>query len=170
MGKVIDITGNVYGRIKVLSFLCLDHDNKAVWDCLCECGSKLPILGKSLRSGLTKSCGCLQKERAAECATKHGYAGTWKGNSTPEYVAYQNAQARCTNPKCDKYSYYGGRGIKFLFNSFSQFIADVGPKPKGRTLDRIDNNGNYEPGNVRWATKDQQNANKRAPNGRKICT
>lgn len=168
MGRMKDITGNVYGRVKVLSFRYLNQENKAVWNCICECGELFYTLGKSLRLGLTKSCGCLQKERASECATKHGYAREDKGKCTPEYVAYQNAKARCTNPKCDKFSYYGGRGIKFLFASFAEFIADIGPRPKGKTLDRIDNNGNYELGNVRWATKAQQNENKRAPNGRKI--
>ena len=167
MGRIKDITDQVFGRVKVVSFHGLDKDNRAEWKCVCSCGTEFITLGKSLRVGLTQSCGCLQKERATACATKHGYAGPWKGNSKPEYVAYGNARARCNNPKCDKFPYYGGRGIKFLFTSFEQFIADVGPRPKGRTLDRINNNGNYEPGNIRWATKDQQNANKRALMGGK---
>jgi len=163
MGRIKDITGNVYGRLRVLSFDSLsEDDNRAWWNCVCTCGSTLPILGKSLRNGLTQSCGCLQKERATEFSTKHGGVGT------PEYNAYRNAQARCTNPKCDKWEYYGGRGIKFLFTTFAQFFAELGKRPRGKTLDRINNDGNYEPGNVRWATKDQQNENKRAPNGVKI--
>jgi len=164
MGRVKNMIGTIYGRVRVDSFHGLNKENKAEWNCTCSCGNKFVTLGKSLRVGLTRSCGCLQKEKASEYATKH------KGVGTTEYNAYRNAQARCTNPKCDKFSYYGGRGIKFLFNSFQQFFNDIGLKPKGRTLDRIDNNGNYEPGNIRWATKAQQNANKRAPNGRKICT
>jgi hypothetical protein len=164
MGRVKDITGYTFGRVKVNSFHGLDKDNRAEWNCTCSCGREFVTLGKSLRAGLTGSCGCLQKERASECSTKHSGVGT------PEYNAYRNAQARCNNPKCDKFSYYGGRGIKFLFTSFAQFLAEIGLRPKSRTLDRIDNNGNYEPGNVQWATKEQQNANKRAPNGRKICT
>lgn len=171
MGRVQDITGYTFDRVKVDSLHGLDKDNRAEWNCTCSCGMKFVTLGKSLRAGLTQSCGCLQKERAAASATKHGHGGTWKGGlESVEYTAYQNAKARCTNPKCDKFSYYGGRGIKFLFTSFEQFFAELGLKPKGTTMDRINNNGNYEPGNVRWATKDQQNANKRAPNGRKICT
>jgi hypothetical protein len=171
MGKIIDITGGTFGRVKVNSFHGLDKGSKAEWNCTCSCGTKFVTLGKSLRAGLTQSCGCLQKERASEANFKHGHAKRMQeSKSTFEYTAYRNAHARCTNPKCDKFSYYGGRGIKFLFTSFEQFFTELGTKPKGRTLDRINNNGNYEPGNVRWATKDQQNANKRAPNGKNICT
>jgi len=168
MGKVVDRTGLVYGRLYVILQMGLTKDRKAAWLCQCSCGNTVIVSAGSLRSELTQSCGCLQKERAGDCATKHGMAGAWKGRSTPEYTAYCNAQARCNNPKCDKYKYYGGRGIKFLFTSFEQFFSEIGLRPKGTTLDRINNNGNYEPGNVRWATKAQQNANKRAPNGRKI--
>jgi hypothetical protein len=171
MGRVADITGCTFGRVKVNYFHGLDKGKRAEWNCTCSCGEKFVTLGKSLRAGLTQSCGCLQKERASEATFKHGHAKRMQeGKSTPEYTAYRNAQARCNNPKCDKYSYYGGRGIKFLFTNFSQFLAELGQRPKGKTLDRIDNNGNYESGNVQWATKDQQNSNKRAPNGRKICT
>jgi hypothetical protein len=79
----------------------------------------------------------------------------------PEYRVFHHAMSRCNNPKNIVYAYYGGRGIKFLFTSFAQFIAELGPRPKGRTLDRIDNDGNYEPGNVKWATRGEQNKNKR---------
>jgi hypothetical protein len=73
-----------------------------------------------------------------------------------EYRSYQAAKFRCSNPKCCKWQYYGGRGIKFLFTSFEQFFAELGPRPTGTTLDRIENDGNYEPGNVRWATWHEQ--------------
>ena len=80
---------------------------------------------------------------------------------TPERIAYSDAKQRCTNPNHRQWKDYGGRGIKFLFISFEQFIAEIGLRPKGLTLDRADNNGNYEPGNVRWATRSQQNASRR---------
>ena len=80
---------------------------------------------------------------------------------TPEYKAYWNARQRCTDPKLKCFADYGGRGIKFLFTSFEQFFAELGPRPDGMTLDRKDNDGNYEPGNVRWATRQQQYHNRR---------
>jgi hypothetical protein len=94
---------------------------------------------------------------------KHGYARR-NGKSTPEYAAYYSAQQRCTNPKNQGYGYYGKRGIKFLYTSFQQFLADVGPRPSPKhSLDRYpDNDGNYEPGNCRWATQSEQNKNKHA--------
>jgi|SRR5579864_1972026 len=83
---------------------------------------------------------------------------------SPEYFTYQNARQRCTNPKAMKYNNYGGRGIKFLFTSFEQFLADVGPRPSPQhSLDRKRNEGHYEPGNVKWSTKQEQAANKRWP-------
>jgi hypothetical protein len=72
-----------------------------------------------------------------------------------------HAKYRCTNPKANGWKRYGGRGIKFLFTSFEQFFTELGPRPKGRSLDRINNEGNYEPGNVRWATPKQQGQNRR---------
>ena len=78
----------------------------------------------------------------------------------PAYRSYRNAKARCRNNSGD-YHLYAGRGIKFLFESYEQFFAELGPRPKGMSLDRIDNNGHYEPGNVRWATPEQQIANSR---------
>lgn len=80
---------------------------------------------------------------------------------TPEYRAYSSAKYRCTNPNSPCWKDYGGRGIEFRFHSFAQFLGEVGKRPEGKTLDRKDNNGNYEPGNVRWATPSQQRTNQR---------
>lgn len=90
---------------------------------------------------------------------RHGHSAN--ENKTPEYRAYSNAQQRCTNPNVPNYANYGGRGIKFLFNSFEQFYAELGPRPEGMTLDRIRNEEDYGPGNVRWATRSEQNRNRR---------
>ena len=88
---------------------------------------------------------------------------------SPEYAAYHNAKARCRNPKVEFYPYYGGRGIEFRFNSFEEWFAELGPRPEGvdedgkalYSVDRIDPDGHYEVGNVRWATREQQRANRR---------
>lgn len=89
-----------------------------------------------------------------------------KGKRSPEYRAYYHAKDRCTNPNDKGYLYYGGRGIQFLFNTFAEFLADVGLRPtKKHSLDRKNNNGHYEPGNLRWATKSEQMKNRRS-NGR----
>jgi hypothetical protein len=82
-------------------------------------------------------------------------------SGTPEYRAYIDAKSRCTNPNAVRYYTHGGRGIKFLFTSFDEFITALGPRPEGMTLDRIDNDGHYEPSNVRWATPSQQMSNRR---------
>jgi hypothetical protein len=84
------------------------------------------------------------------------------GPEAPEYAAFHKAKHRCTNPNSCKWKDYGERGIRFLFTSFEQFLAEIGPRPEGKfSLDRIDNDGNYEPGNVRWATMKEQMANKK---------
>jgi len=96
--------------------------------------------------------------------TTHGCASG--GIITTELKSYYHARERCNNPNVKNWADYGGRGIKFLFTSFEQFFAELGPKPKGMTLDRFPNNdGNYEPGNVRWATWEQQRANQRKQRG-----
>ena len=94
---------------------------------------------------------------------KHG--ARTGGKFPPEYCAWHDAKQHCTNPNNSHYKYYGERGIKFLFISFQQFLLEVGPKPKGYVLDRIDNEGNYEPGNVRWVTRSMSNRNRRGERG-----
>jgi hypothetical protein len=117
--------------------------------------------GGSLCYGRPLSCGCLQRDAVIEAGTSHGMY------LSPEYTAFMNAKQRCTNPHFHQWEDYGGRGIKFLFESFEQFFADLGVKPDGLTLDRINNDGHYEPGNVRWATYHEQATNKRT--SRKKC-
>ena len=133
--------------------------------CKCSCGSLWQGLIYSLFNGVTRSCGCLLSERAASLGrarATHGYAGSGK---SPEYRSWLSMKARCLNPRAINYGDYGGRGIQLCErwkDDFTAFLADVGPRPAtGYSLDRIDVNGNYEPGNVRWATRDDQARNRR---------
>jgi hypothetical protein len=133
------------------------------WECRCECGNTTFLISEVLTRGNTKSCGCLYREKVCEQGTtlRHGHA---IGRKTPEYRSFVCAKRRCNNQRDIKYSQYGGRGIKFLFSSFEEFYAKLGPKPYPKhkyTIDRIDNDGNYEPDNVRWATAAQQRSNQK---------
>ena len=163
-----DETGKTYGRLTVLGREIPNRkeqnqgvglDGKARWLCRCECGKTRIVPGDALRRGATQSCGCLQRERVGVAARTHGQSQSF------EYRAWQQAKNRCDNPRNARYASYGGRGITMIEawrNDFTAFIAHIGPKPDGRVvLDRIENDGNYEPGNVHWATFSESNGNKR---------
>lgn len=121
----------------------------------CDCGEEKAIPLVNVTTGKSTSCGCWQKEWTKKKHTKHGMT------NSKEYYTYKSAKNRCTNANDAHYEYYGGRGIEFRFNSFKEFYDELGDKPEGMTLDRIDTNGHYERGNVRWATRQQQSLNRR---------
>jgi hypothetical protein len=136
--------------------------------CECGCGKPAPIAKMNqTKNGNVK--GQPQRFINGHCTANHWRGGVLKHGmtGTPEHDAYISARYRCMNPCSDAWEDYGGRGIKFLFASFEQFFAELGPRPAGvdargkalYSLDRIDNDGNYEPGNVRWATREEQRAN-----------
>ena len=129
------------------------------WHCLCDCGSRCQVQHSNLLYGHTKSCGCLAKELYGCNNRKHGM------HTSPEYAAWENMKQRCTNPCNSQFQNYGARGIAVCSewtNSFEAFYDRLGPRPSSmHSLDRIDVNGHYEPGNVRWATPVQQSRNKR---------
>ncbi len=152
MGRLIDRTGQRFGRLVVLEHAGRRGKN-SYWLCLCDCGKEVARQGSSLSNGTATSCGCLTQEKQA----KHGLYGT------KLYRAYQNAKARCSNPKGTSWPFYGGRGIKFLYPNFEAFLADVGhPPSESHTLDRLDPDGHYEPGNCHWATVEEQASNRRS--------
>lgn len=122
-----------------------------MWRCACRCGNTVLVRANSISSGNTISCGCQRGKK-----TKHG------GKGTPEYEAYHAAKRRCHRPTLEQYRNYGGRGIEFRFTCFEHFLSCVGQRPSpDYSLDRIDNDGHYEPGNVRWATVVAQANNRR---------
>lgn len=160
-----DLTGQQYGKITVLGFFESDKDNKTYWDCKCSCGVKTVVRGDSLRSGNTKSCGCLLSEATTARMTTHGHSGNNKF-----YMAWANAKRRCTNPNNPRYKNYGGRGISFGWDTFESFKVDMWESFKeheevfGRrntTLERVDNDKGYCKENCRWATREEQWRNTR---------
>ncbi len=157
MTKVLDISGQRYARLVALDFARIQRGN-AVWVFACDCGALKSIDAHSVRYGATRSCGCLHSETAAAKNTKHGKS------HTPEYLTWKSMRERCGNPNVLNYHRWGGRGIRVCpeWDDFDLFLAHVGPRPSSKhSLDRINNDGNYEPGNVRWATAAEQARNRR---------
>ena len=130
----------------------------------CACGCGKPTSGKvNSNTGLpSRFVRGHNETRGSKGLSGRHYNVKHGMETTPECRAYYAAKNRCTNPKNVSYKDYGARGIKFLFESFEQFFAEIGPRPAGKSLDRENNNGNYEPGNVRWATRGEQQRNKRS--------
>ena len=156
-----DMVGKVFGRLTVLSSAGVVR-GRGTWLCRCDCGVEKTIMRQSLVVGATVSCGCYGKELRVLVNTKHGHSAG--GGRTPEYTAWNSMMQRCGNPRAQSYAWYGGRGITICeaWHDFSAFERDMGPRPAGHSIDRINNSGNYEPGNCRWATRKQQQRNMRS--------
>lgn len=154
--KICEI-GNRYGRLLVISECGINNNKKVLWLCKCDCGNEKKIVGGNLRSGGSKSCGCLAKELSRDRETKHGMYGS------RTYSTWSNMISRCSNKKNPDYKYYGGRGILVCeeWKEFENFYRDMGDRPNKKSIDRINNDGNYYKENCKWSTQSEQIKNRR---------
>lgn len=148
---IVDISNQRFGRLIALKPTEYRDYGRVMWECKCDCGNIVFVRGSSLRTGNTKSCGCFQIE-------SHRKHGMYKSRT---YSTWSGMLQRCNNPNSPRYYQYGGKGIVVCerWMKFENFLTDMGERPEGKTIDRINNDGNYEPSNCRWATPLEQQRN-----------
>lgn len=170
MGKQIDMTGQRFGRLIVMAAAGVSHDGRTLWRCKCDCGNEIVTRGKDLRQGKVNSCGCARREHCSErmkkINTKHGL------RKSRLYCVWRDMKVRVMNPNHKSYGRYGGRGITICeewldYKRFYDWAMSSGYNPDAAfgecTLDRINNDGNYEPGNCRWVDLKVQANNRHKP-------
>jgi hypothetical protein len=167
VATTIDLTGQQFGRLTVLSDAGRAKSRGVIWNCLCTCGAHVTVTSRELLQGDTRSCGCFRAERTAERFTVHGHAAN--GERSPTYRSWRMMLARCTNLNAKDYPRYGGANppvrICSEWLTFAGFLADMGERPAGTSLGRILDIKNYKKSNVFWMTDAEQKLaarNKRA--------
>lgn len=161
MGKKTSLVGLRFSRLTVIEETERKNAGRR-YICKCDCGVVKEVDGTAMTHGGTQSCGCLARERTAQRSIRHGHASPY--TRTPTYRSWEAMIRRVTNPRAANWAEYGGRGISVCdhWKSFENFLEDMGERPDGTTIDRINPNGDYEPGNCRWASAAIQSRNTRA--------